>query len=464
MKRLMFIGLISFICYCLSAQMGIVIDARCNIYGAGLPSPPAPGGGDAGLLPVAIDLTPGTKLMAFGSIRGEVSCCNGDPGTFHGADGSPDGSTTLNPVGGISGIIHDYSAMFLCGVFLGPVSPSSAPTSEVFSDNTDFTSIGPEIGQVFFIGDGLTGTGDGVLQKFMVPTGATRLFLGFADALSGGQETGHYGDNTGQLNLNAFGIPEFDLKLQIDTCTGTGQIAIESANINGTERSFGWSLNEELLPDELDATLEIQTSGEYRAMVIYDLGISSGSISCDSTVSVEIPEALPSFSLEIQPADCGQDNGSVEISFHQLPAGLTTSIDNGPPNDVKFNYGNLAAGPHLLTITLDDQCSSDTTFVISEQECPVYIPNIFSPNDDGVNDKLTIGAPANSVDMAESFEIYNRWGGLVFAEYNTPLTDIAWDGTSNGNKVSAGTYFYILKVRSSNGSVYTRTGDVSVVR
>jgi hypothetical protein len=80
------------------------------------------------------------------------------------------------------------------------------------------------LSQVFFVGDGLTGTdavnvGSGSTQTFQVPTGATRLFLGFADAFNNfdsiGTGPGAYGDNTGSLSVNintmglaAAGVPE----------------------------------------------------------------------------------------------------------------------------------------------------------------------------------------------------------------------------------------------------------------
>jgi len=79
------------------------------------------------------------------------------------------------------------------------------------------------LGQVFFIGDGLTGTdavnvGSGSTQTFQVPTTATRLFLGFVDSFNnfsttGGGSPGAYGDNTGALSVNIntaglAGVPE----------------------------------------------------------------------------------------------------------------------------------------------------------------------------------------------------------------------------------------------------------------
>ena len=67
---------------------------------------------------------------------------------------------------------------------------------------TDFTDLSPEIGQVFFIGDGRTS--GGTLQNFHAPTGATRLYLGYADALNFGfpsSTPGSYWDNSGALNV-----------------------------------------------------------------------------------------------------------------------------------------------------------------------------------------------------------------------------------------------------------------------
>lgn len=99
----------------------------------------------------------------------------------------PDGnSTTLNDTDidsyeGISGIIHPRT-MALVGVFLTDEQPGEgdAPSRlDFYSIGSSFASLSPEIGQTFFIGDGW-GDGD-FAQEFIVPDGATRLFLGFAD-------------------------------------------------------------------------------------------------------------------------------------------------------------------------------------------------------------------------------------------------------------------------------------------
>ena len=81
----------------------------------------------------------------------------------------------------------------LAGVFLGPSQPSGAAPAQL--SGTDFTSISPGLDQIFFIGDGLTGTGTGATQQFFVPAGATRLYLGIID-------DGGYYDNGGAITAN----------------------------------------------------------------------------------------------------------------------------------------------------------------------------------------------------------------------------------------------------------------------
>jgi hypothetical protein len=184
----------------------LTVDATANIFGAGHAVPPGPGGGGGGTLPPVFSFPAGLdQVLTFSQITGDVSCCSGGT-TFNGPDGNgfATGNTDILSFGGISGILHDGKSMFLVGVFLNDQEPTGpAPQRLDFSDTktTDiFTQLAPLLNQVFFIGDGRTNTGS--LQQFAVPDTATRLFLGFADALAFGNPTsepGYYDDNVGQL-------------------------------------------------------------------------------------------------------------------------------------------------------------------------------------------------------------------------------------------------------------------------
>ena len=74
----------------------------------------------------------------------------------------------------------------LIGVFLDASTPAgAAPPALDFSTPGSLAqaTVSPQLRQVFFIGDGRTGTGSGTVQQFVVPAGATRLFLASSDGI-----------------------------------------------------------------------------------------------------------------------------------------------------------------------------------------------------------------------------------------------------------------------------------------
>jgi PEP-CTERM motif len=87
-------------------------------------------------------------------------------------------------------------AQALVGIFLAGSVPSG-PDPVTFFAGTGDASFTPGLLQIFFIGDGLTGTGSGTVQNFVVPTGATRLFLGISD------NPGFFHDNGGTFAVTA---------------------------------------------------------------------------------------------------------------------------------------------------------------------------------------------------------------------------------------------------------------------
>lgn len=88
----------------------------------------------------------------------------------------------------------------------------------------------------------------------------------------------------------------------------------------------------------------------------------------------------------------------------------------------------------------------------------IYVPNVFTPNGDGINDVLTIYTKGIT---AFSIEIFDRWGQMVFT---TTYPAICWDGRTNGGvKVSDGVYYYVIKATSESGQDMSRKGTVTVL-
>ncbi len=193
-----------------SAQTVVTVPATANIYGAGFGTAPQPGGSGGGVLPTLVTLPAGATVVTFSNVTGTVSF-NGS--NFNGADGgtSLGANTQVSAFNSLSGINYAGRTVFLVGVFLDASTPSGMePAALSYSDTTAGSpSHSPLLRQVFFVGDGLDASS--ALQSFAVPSGATRLYLGFADAWNESSVTGQpgwYFDNTGSLSLTVTAVPE----------------------------------------------------------------------------------------------------------------------------------------------------------------------------------------------------------------------------------------------------------------
>lgn len=116
------------------------------------------------------------------------------------------------------------------------------------------------------------------------------------------------------------------------------------------------------------------------------------------------------------------------------------------------------SGTYTVTLTVVNAsgCVDTITQVVTVLE-GILIPNVFSPNGDGVNDEFYI---PNSGLLEYNIEIFDRWGVKVF-ESSAPA--IRWDGRStSGQPCTDGTYYYILKA-VSNSADYSTTGFLTLI-
>jgi gliding motility-associated-like protein len=103
--------------------------------------------------------------------------------------------------------------------------------------------------------------------------------------------------------------------------------------------------------------------------------------------------------------------------------------------------------------------------VIVERPRRLFIPNAFSPNGEGDNE-LLFPYGAKEVAQILRFEVYNRWGNLVFQQKNFPANDpsYGWDGTLNGQQLPAAMYVYQIEVLYTDGTVILSSGDIILFR
>jgi gliding motility-associated-like protein len=109
--------------------------------------------------------------------------------------------------------------------------------------------------------------------------------------------------------------------------------------------------------------------------------------------------------------------------------------------------------------------------VLGEQCNSLEIHNAVTPNGDGLNDYFIIDNITDSCYYNNSVEIYNRWGVKVFDTNNYDNTSHVFQGISEGRdtvkqsaELPTGTYFYILKYKTSEGNYVTKNGYLYLSR
>ena len=138
--------------------------------------------------------------------------------------------------------------------------------------------------------------------------------------------------------------------------------------------------------------------------------------------------------------------------------GNNTITDDINPS---YLYENIGFYNACLTVMDNDNCSDKMcmnvhAYIIFTPE----IPNIFTPNNDGVNDVFTI--KGKGIEALHG-EIYNRWGQK---EYEWDTVNGGWDGHSaSGGVCSEGTYYYILKIKSmEDGEMHSKEGSLILIK
>jgi Ca2+-binding RTX toxin-like protein len=314
----------------------LTVDGVDNIFGAGHAVAPAPGGDGGGTLPPTVSFAANSgQILTFSSVTGLVGCAgfagngpDGDcfPASFAGND--------INSTGGISGILDDNgNNMYLVGVFLDDSEPTDpAPARLDFSSaglTHDFTTLSPEIGQTFFIGDGQTS--GAVTQTFNVPPTATRLFLGFADAFNFNGDPGFYEDNVGAFSAT------FDIVDVVapDTFIDSGP----SGLTNDTTPTFTFHADE-------PATFECSLGGPFTPCSSGDSfgPLANGSYTfsvraIDLASNVDPSPATRSFEIRACTITGTPGNDALHGTFgHDVICGLGGSdkISSSPGNDIVF--------------------------------------------------------------------------------------------------------------------------------
>ena len=188
------------------------------------------------------------------------------------------------------------------------------------------------------------------------------------------------------------------------------------------------------------------------------------------------------YSLQIS-NDCGVTSDEVFISFDKyvpvvdLEPSLSICPDQTVTLDVTqafsatylWNTGStlpaiVITQPNDYAVTVSTDCytKTDAIRIEADDDCGqgIFIPNVFSPNGDNINDEWIVYIDDPDVRGIEC-RIFDRWGNLVFETNEIP---VAWNGRFGERELNPGVYVYVVILTKQDGESDVRSGDITLVR
>ncbi len=231
--------------------------------------------------------------------------------------------------------------------------------------------------------------------------------------------------------------PFVDLGENLELCTGETALL----DVSDVEGDLTWHNGSST------STFLIMEPGVYWVMATNQCGIDS--------------DTMEAFYFDPPQADLGNDTIICFDETFLLDVNLPVTDYVWQDNSTNSSF--LVNAPGLYAVTVSNLCGVDSSAINVEFDncmfCDIYIPNVFSPNDDGRNDSFV---PLSNCNL-ENYQltVFSRWGEQLF-ETNDPGQ--SWNGKFRGTSLSPGVYVYQIKFRYLRGVEKIKTGSITLIR
>ena len=237
------------------------------------------------------------------------------------------------------------------------------------------------------------------------------------------------------------------------TCYGSNDGKI-SVTVSGGTAPYSYALNEFMSGSTTNSNLTDLSAGHHTIFIA-----DARNCTTRAEATIGTPERLAA-EYEIVKTSCKEaTDGEIHVTAQggHPPYYLTTETINNQPIADNPSITGLRSGTYHLIITDESGCSysmKNIRIPENQNEC-IHVPNVFTPNDDGINDTWEI----THIDMYPDAKIFvfNRWGQKMFEGDGTSEY---WNGEYRGNKVPAGTYFYVVELGDGHK---TYSGPLSIL-
>ncbi len=245
------------------------------------------------------------------------------------------------------------------------------------------------------------------------------------------------------------GPESFDLGMDTILCAGASIVLSAPATTNALVWQDG-STQSQLLVSAEDT---------------YILVISNACGQQSDSITVGIDDQIPYLNLGPDTVLCAGDFISLDVT-QAVPAHYLWNT-----GDETSMLSVLTPGMYSVTVFTECMMATDQIEIFEKTDCipastntTFYIPNVFSPNDDQINDIFSVSFGSGITVLYINGSIFDRWGNMV---YRSEDTSFSWDGKKNGTSMPPGVYVYALYVTYEvNGRevVEILSGDFTLVR
>ncbi len=243
----------------------------------------------------------------------------------------------------------------------------------------------------------------------------------------------------------------------------TGSIWIDAPGYQVPLQFFSWYEGLFSPADSFPVTIASLDAGHYSIVLIDANG-------CEATIEVELPSP-PELTLNLI-GDTSLFFGDsllleAQVNFHPV------TVSWSPPEGLFFEDSLHAWTVPPTTLTYAVAASNASGCMVNAQLTvyvdetrQIFVPNIFSPNDDLINDLFYCHARPGQVARIRFLRIYDRWGAMLFEAADILPGDptAGWDGRFRGSPVQSGVFTWYMEVELAGGVVQVLKGDVSLIR
>jgi gliding motility-associated-like protein len=242
---------------------------------------------------------------------------------------------------------------------------------------------------------------------------------------------------------------QFDINGKLELCNGDSTFLTAVAAYK-----YNWNTK------DTTATINVIKSGNYKVT-----GTNLRGCKKESNVIVKVYE-IPKVNFYVSPREINKFNKTVQVIINpELNVNYQWNMGDGSKySETEFYHKyidiDIKAGEYIITLIAENDFGCADTAYENVVIIP-YFPDVFTPNNDGYNDKWFVDLSDYLSPKIEA-AIFDRWGEKVKLSENDK--HISWDGKFREKEACSGVYVYVIKSTDKNGQVRVFSGDVTLLR